>query len=255
MHPVIHIFGIDLHSYGIMMLVGLIAGTGALLFTRKKYGYLVSDALISVVYAAVGGLLGAKLLFIIVEWDSIFSSADPLSAVLYGGYVFYGGLTGVALMELLFAKKRGFGYLSVTDTLLPPVTVAHAVGRIGCFLAGCCYGCETESSLGVVFPPGGDAPPGVKLLPTQLFEAAFLVLLAVALAAILKKERRAGIVSGIYLTAYPVWRFIIEFFRADRRGSIGLLSTSQFISIFVLALGISLIIKYFLSKNKNCRVK
>ena len=251
MHPVIHIFGLELPAYGIMMGAGLLLAFALFFVTRKKYSLSVSDMSSGVLYAVVGGFIGAKLLYIIVEWDSVFGSGSTFFSVLSTGFVFYGGLIGGALMVMVYAKKTGQSIYRFADTMLPCFALAHALGRVGCYLAGCCYGCETESALGVVFPPGGIAPSGIRLLPTQLFEAAFLTVLAFVLLIMLKKQKIMGFVTGAYFTAYPVWRFIIEFFRTDRRGNVGALSTSQFISIFIFAAGVLILVNRFKNKKEK----
>lgn len=96
--------------------------------------------------------------------------------------------------------------------------------------------------MGVCYPEGGFAPSGVKLLPTQLFETAFLLLFTVVLLIILKKSKKRGTTLASYFIGYGIWRFIIEFFRSDPRGSVGALSTSQFISLFIVALGVIILV-------------
>jgi phosphatidylglycerol:prolipoprotein diacylglycerol transferase len=119
----------------------------------------------------------------------------------------------------------------------PSVALAQGFGRIGCFLAGCCYGRETDTAIGIAFHNSPIAPNGVKLIPTQLFSSAGDFLIAVVLLVYARKGRKRGKVGALYLVLYSVGRFIIEFFRNDYRGSIGVLSTSQFISLIILAIG------------------
>ena len=120
------------------------------------------------------------------------------------------------------------------------IALAHACGRIGCFLAGCCYGRETDSFLGVVFPEHSMAPSGVKLLPTQLFSSAGDFLIMAILLLYSRKTRPKGRTGALYLILYGIGRFLIEFLRADDRGTVGSLSTSQFISIGIVAVGLIL---------------
>ena len=256
MYPTLSVLGMKFSSYGVMALIGLLSGAALYFVSRKKYSLAVKDMVFTVLYAVVGAFIGAKLLFVIVEWDSVFAPGATVLSVMSSGYVFYGGLIGAALMLVLYAKKSGISLLVLTDSMLPCICVTHAVGRVGCFLAGCCYGCETNSPFGVYFPETGYAPGGIKILPTQLFEAVFLLVLAAVLFFMLSKQNVVGRVTVIYLFAYSVWRFIIEFYRMDERGSVGMLSTSQFISIFIFALGVLMIVfgvnnKHKLNKAKN----
>jgi phosphatidylglycerol:prolipoprotein diacylglycerol transferase len=156
--------------------------------------------------------------------------------------VFYGALIGGVLGVMICARRKKLPFLAYIDLFAPSLVLAHAFGRIGCFMAGCCYGCPTDGFLGVVYPANSAAPAGVPLLPTQLFESAFLFILTIVLVWILKKRRTFGTVTGWYLVLYGVWRFVIEFYRSDDRGAVGMLSTSQFIGIFMVAAGAVLLI-------------
>ena len=125
---------------------------------------------------------------------------------------------------------------------MPGVAFAQGCGRIGCFLAGCCYGKETSAWYGVTFPADSLAPAGVSLIPTQLISSAgdflFALILFVLQRRLYKKNgKTSGAVAGVYLMLYAVGRFLIEFLRNDPRGSVGVLSTSQFIAIFMFAAG------------------
>lgn len=128
--------------------------------------------------------------------------------------------------------------LAYLDLMIPSVALAQAFGRIGCFLAGCCYGRETDSWCGVVFTNSDFAPNGVKLLPTQLFMAGGDFLIMAVLLWYASKRPMRGRTSALYLILYSVGRFCIEFLRNDDRGTVGMLSTSQFIAVFTLIVGI-----------------
>lgn len=118
--------------------------------------------------------------------------------------------------------------------------MAQGFGRIGCFLAGCCYGRETTLPIGVVFPSGSMAPAGVKLLPTQLFSSLGDFLIMAVLLWYQPKSKRAGNVSALYMLLYSVGRFAIEFLRSDDRGGIGAFSTSQWISVVIVVIAAAL---------------
>ena len=124
--------------------------------------------------------------------------------------------------------------MSYFDLAIPAVAAAQGCGRIGCVLAGCCYGCESRF-LGVIFPEGSIAPAGIPLLPTQLISSAGDLIIALVLVLYARKSKIKGNVGALYLLLYGIGRFGIEFFRNDVRGSVGVLTTSQFISIgFIL---------------------
>ena len=156
-----------------------------------------------------------------------------------GGITFIGGLIGGAgfflIVYFIFRKRLNGRLLEVLSIIPCSITVAHAFGRIGCFFAGCCYGKVTHSFLGVKFP---DLPEPVH--PTQLYEAAFLFILFGVMSYLLLKKKFQQNMS-LYLIAYGIFRFCIEFLRDDDRGALlGGISPSQFWSIGMVILGIVL---------------
>jgi phosphatidylglycerol:prolipoprotein diacylglycerol transferase len=125
------------------------------------------------------------------------------------------------------------------------IPLAHAFGRIGCFSYGCCYGRPTNSWIGILFPP--DSPAGIlgtKVIPTQLVEASFLFVLFFILKFLNTHKKFNGQIISVYLISYGIFRFVIEFFRADPRGNVFFLSISQFISIILIGLGIFLWLRH-----------
>jgi len=182
-------------------------------------------------------MLGGKGLFIITEFKNIIKEPSILLNFGYG-FVIYGAIGGGALAMYLYCKKKNWNIIKMLDMTVPGLAIAQGFGRIGCFLAGCCYGAETTLPIGVKFPKGSLAPAGICVQPTQIYSSIFDFLLGFFLLYYSKKERKNGKVMGLYLIIYSIGRFLVEFLRDDQRGSVGVLSTSQFISIFTLVLGI-----------------
>ena len=190
------------------------------------------------------------LIFAVI-FQSIFDAFKENSENPAFAMTFYGGLIGGAAFFLIYHKfviKKKYPTSNFTNDvlLIAPscICVAHAFGRIGCFLAGCCYGIETESSLGVLFP-GMEH----KVYPTQLFESAFLFILF-AILFVLAYKYKCKYTISIYLLSYGIFRFLLEFIRGDERGSYFLsLSPSQWISIIAVVLSIVLFI--FMRKKKT----
>lgn len=133
---------------------------------------------------------------------------------------------------------------------MPAVSFAQGFGRLGCFFAGCCYGRETDSWFSITFTHSDFAPNGVKLLPTQLMSSAGDFLICGLLLLYAGRKPKEGQVAAGYMVLYGIGRFIIEFFRNDYRGSIGVLSTSQIISIGVVAAGVAF---YLVMNFRNCK--
>lgn len=212
------IFGITLYTYPLVMgfAWGLAFQMGAAAFEKSLSPFLWNVFFWGTFLFA---WLGAKVLFLVTSRQEQFLTNSNFW--LGGGFVFYGGLIGALFFIVLFCrinKNFNWKYLAY---LVPILLLAHGLGRIGCFLAGCCYGKESE------------------LLharhPVQLYESFSLIFFSYLLNRFLKKRDNEILVIGLYFFAYAVLRFILEFFRGDQiRGEIGFLSTSQWISLALL---------------------
>lgn len=237
----IQIGPVTLHLYGLMMGIGFISAYIVTDYRAKKKG-LNTDIIFGILWCAViGGMLGARLLYYIVELPSIIKDISILWD--FGtGYVVYGGIIGGVLVSYVYCRRKKVHFMEYFDLVMPAVALAQGFGRIGCFFAGCCYGTETDLPFGIVFHNSDIAPNGVKLIPTQLISSAGNFLFAILLMVYARKKRQDGKVAAMYLFLYSVGRFVIEFFRDDYRGSVGILFTSQLISIFIFALGLILYI-------------
>lgn len=228
-------------GYGLMMAIGVLVAYFVGEYRAKKQG-LDPDELFWLTFTCLaGGIAGAKLLFIIVEIKAIIANPSILLNVMYG-FVVYGGIIGGILAGYIFCKIRKLEFLRYFDLVMPSIALAQAFGRVGCMFAGCCYGRETDSWFYVVYHSSEFAPDGVHLVPTQLIMALlnfahFLILVLLA-----KKVKYSGQVAGCYLVFYSIGRFFLEYLRNDPRGAVNILSTSQFISLFILAGGIGIIL-------------
>lgn len=227
---------ISIHGYGLMIGMGILCALITAGKRAKKRG-LDGDFVYSLGFATlIFGFIGAKLLYCLVEINAFFN--EPMRIVSGSGFVVYGGIIGGILAAMVYCRSKRVNFFQYFDLTVPSVALAQGFSRIGCFLAGCCYGRETDSPIGIVFHNSSFAPNGVKLIPTQLFSSTGDFLIAIILLFYAQKDRRTGKVGSLYLILYSVGRFIIEFFRNDYRGSVGILSTSQLISVIILAIGI-----------------
>lgn len=222
-----------IHGYGVMIALGFLLCVLMGMYRARKYK-LSQEAILDIaLYGIIAGFLGAKLLYVIVEWQTFIH--NPLAVLGSEGFVVYGGIAAGVLSAIIYCRRKKLMFLDYFDLAAPSIALAQGFGRIGCFLAGCCYGKETTSWFGVVFPQGSLAPSGVKLIPMQLLSSAGDFVITVVLLIFYRKSRHKGDVGALYMLLYGVGRFVLEFFRADDRGAIGLLSTSQFISIVIVA--------------------
>ena len=233
---------LTLHTYGLMIGLGFLAAY-AMCYYRGKKDENGKKAEISFMESSgvpsSGGLVGTRLLYYIVEIPEIIK--DP--SILWNfknGYVVYGGIIGGILVSWLYCRIKKVSFIEYFDLVMPAVALAQGFGRIGCFFAGCCYGKATDSWFGITFTHSDYAPNGVKLIPTQLISSAGDFMICLMLLAYAKRKPKKGRVASLYLMFYGIGRFGVEFLRSDYRGSVGFLSTSQFISIGIVAAGIIL---------------
>lgn len=229
------------YGYGLMIAIGILVAYVTAEYRAKKHGLDPDKIFYLVIWAVVGGFAGAKVLYFLTRLKDIMENPRVLLD-LADGFVVYGGIIGGIFSAMAYCKIKKMPFLKYFDLVMPSVALAQGFGRIGCFLAGCCYGRETDSALGIVFHNSSYAPNDVKLLPTQLISSGLDFLLCAVLILLDRKKKGDGQIAGAYLVLYSIGRFILEFYRGDLiRGNVGALTTSQFIAIFVALAGVVLI--------------
>lgn len=252
MLPEIEILGRIFPSYGILGVLGVLLGLLYTVLRSPRFGLSRDDGAYIYVFGAVGAVLGAKLLYVLLSLGSIiddlphiFSSPSLfVQKYILGGMVFYGGAIGAVLAALLAAHAYKQRLSSFFPVLLPAMALAHSVARVGCFMTGCCYGTPSESPISVAFTRSQIAPNNVPLVPVALIEAIGVFFIFVLLCMCAEKIRKRGNLAYIYIFTYAPMRFVLEFYRGDIiRGSLFGLSTSQWISIaaVIAALAVLLI--------------
>lgn len=229
-----------IHGYGLMIAIGVIVAVLVAIYRAKKAGIDPEVVLDLVLIGLICGFGGGKILYLIVEWKDFIKS--PMTYLGGGGFVVYGGIILALIVGAVYFTLKKKDPLIVMDLIMPEASIAQGFGRIGCFLAGCCYGRITDSVFGVVFPEGSLAPAGVKLIPTQLIMSAGNFLIAGILLIAATKLKKRGQILSLYLILYAIGRFAVEFLRNDHRGAVGVFSTSQFISLFIVIIGIGLFV-------------
>ena len=201
----------------------------------------------------IGGLIGARVFFVIQYWGDKIKSLADVFTIWEGGIVFYGSIIGGTTAFFLYRLVRPFPLLPMLDVIAPSLALGIAIGRVGCFLNGCCYGdlC-TDLPWGVAFPrfsppwleqvAGGliprEAPWSLPVHPTQLYSTIDGLVLLVLLSAYYPLRRRDGEVMALLMVTYPVTRFLIEYLRNDEGVFWFGLTISQNISVFLLVAGV-----------------
>jgi phosphatidylglycerol:prolipoprotein diacylglycerol transferase len=234
MHPILIQWGpLTLYSYGLMAGLGFLIAL-AIAFWRARRMGLSESAIQSVaILALLGGLVGARAAYVGLHWHLYRDDLFEIVRLDHGGLVFYGGSLGGIAGAIFAARYHRLPVGRTLDLMTPAVIVAHAIGRVGCFLNGCCYGRPTQLPLGVLFP-GHPFPRH----PTQLYEVLALLAFVWILLKAEKILRHPGSLFGVYLVLYSGWRFWVEFLRGDHSLWLLGLTVYQWISLLLFGFGI-----------------
>lgn len=243
---------VPVRGYGVMLLVAVLAGT-LLSVRRGRAARLDPDHVVGLAFwVFVAGLVGARLFFVIEYHEEFFRRGESLvaslarvAAIPNGGLVVFGALPTAGLAAWWYARRHGLPLLRLADVAAPGLLLGLAIGRVGCFLNGCCYGGPTDLPWAVSFPEG--SPPAwafpaaggrsLPVHPAQLYAAIDAALLAIVACAFTPLARREGAVFALVLTLHPVSRILLEMIRVDEQPALGTpLSISQLVSLVLLGL-------------------
>jgi phosphatidylglycerol:prolipoprotein diacylglycerol transferase len=246
---------LTVHWYGILVAAGFMAGY----WTAQRRGVrdgLSPEAVADVVFwLFLGGLVGARTLYVISYWREEFAG-QPLSHIFTtrSGFVFYGGLIGATIFGIVFARWKKLQVWKLADALAPSVALGHALGRLGCFMTGCCHGRACDLPWAVHFPVE-HATGGIGVHPTQLYESALNFALYGALAWLYRRKTFDGQIFAIYLMAYAPVRALVEHFRGDYAPEkfTGALSPGQVVSVGIFAAGLASFVWFKSRANKSSK--
>jgi phosphatidylglycerol:prolipoprotein diacylglycerol transferase len=245
---------ITVYTYGVVLAAAYLFGLKLAMTRAKARGMDANRTLDLGIAIIVSALIGAKLLLVFVDFDHFRQDPAEFLSLFRVGGVFYGGLIAAVAVAFWYMRKHQMPLWLTCDIFAPGISLGHAIGRLGCLAAGCCYGRPTNVPWAITFTnPAAAAnvgtPLGVPLHPTQLYEsAAELIILALLLSTEKKGRPFPGRTFWSYLLVYGISRFVIEYFRGDPRGMVfDAVSTSQFISLLLVPL--SLIMLFRLSRQ------
>lgn len=244
-------------SYGLMAVIGFTLALAVAFYVAEIVRVHPYDVFFAGVFAGLGLIVGSKIVYFITVIPKIKANwelyADDFMKLIldgFGGFVFYGGLIGSVVGIYWYCKRQHMPVGPFIDLAVPAIPVMHGIGRIGCFMAGCCYGREYDGPFAVTFPKNELIAnlDGVQRFPMQLVEVFYNVILFIVLFTLVKMRKlKNGRVLGLYLMAYAFMRFVLEFYRGDAiRGQFNGLSTSQWISLALFPVGC-----YILVAKKN----
>lgn len=238
MYPVVRIGVLQFYIFPVILVIAFFFCIFFFQMNSRKYEFydfvqVFSPIKICLLFSLVGG----KLLYTVACKSQ--SLTEFLKNIFFGGFVFYGGVFGAVMGLALYCRKNHRHFLDYADVLFTLMPGGQAIGRIGCYLNGCCYGKAYEGLFSVMYVVGGVRQ---RVFPTWFFESVFCCIFFILFQIIINTDRR-GLQTGIYLTAYGGFRFVLEFMRGDEiRGRFGLFSTSQWISLAGVVVGVYIIV-------------
>ena len=240
---------ITVYTYGVLLAAAYLFGL-KLAMVRAKARQLDEARVLDLgIYIIISALVGAKLLLLVLDFRTYVSNPRELLTLVRVAGVFYGGLILAVVVSLWYIRRVGLPLWTTCDVFAPGIALGHVVGRLGCLFAGCCYGKPTDLPWGITFTDPFAAsntgtPLNVPLHPTQLYEAgAEALILLVLLATESRGRRYAGRTFWLYMLLYAISRYIVEIYRGDPgRGTIGVFSTSQFISLLLVPLAVVMLL-------------
>src|SRR5438105_9701945 len=260
---------IPIHTYGILVAAGFLVAMSLAARAAERAG-LSRDKVFDLSFGIlVAAMIGSRILFIIVNWDEYAHDLVGIVQFWKGGLVFYGGVIGAVLFSVWYMRRREMPFLPYADAMGPTVAIGQALGRLGCFSAGCCWGgaCDAHYAFAARFPPESlayqsqvstrlitaGAPSTIPIHPTQLYEALGCALIFLFLTYWRSRKRFHGELLALYLMLYAPLRAVVETFRGDEeRGRVfnflggwarhawWNLSTSELISVGIFAAGVAI---------------
>jgi len=234
MHPILFSIGsFTIYSYGVMLALAVLVCTYLLSRDAKRYNISQDTAYDLVFWCILWGIIAARIFYIFIAWPYYMNNPLEMFMLQKGGLAWQGGFLGGVLAGIWFVRRKKLSLKPVMDLAAPYIALGQSIGRIGCFLNGCCYG--KPVAWGIYYPVHN-----ARLYPTQLFEMAGLFIIFLILKVAQKKPHQAGFIFVFYLWLAAIERFIVEFYRADHDLLWLGLSLSQFIALGVFAAGLIL---------------
>jgi phosphatidylglycerol:prolipoprotein diacylglycerol transferase len=249
----ISVDGFFIGAYGALVMAGFLAGLWLAGRHARAAGQEPERIANLAILAAIGGMVGAKLLLLVYDWQYFLRNPGEIFTLstLRAGGVFYGGLLAALATAVIYGRREGLPFWKTADTIAPGLALGHAIGRIGCFGAGCCWGRETHLPWAVTFHSQAaheltGVPLGVPLHPAQLYEvAAMAVIFYLVRRRFFSPGRADGSVIGLYVTLYAAVRFFLEFVRNHEQAHPwgGPLSVNQWVAAGLFVFGLWLLLR------------
>ena len=228
-------------TYGVLVALGFLAGLWVTLHLARRAGLAPEKITNLAVYCAIAGIIGAKLFMFLFDLGDYVRNPGQIFSLetLQAAGVFHGGFLAAILFAAFYMRREQLPVLGTMDVFAPGIAIGQAIGRLGCFAAGCCWGRECDLPWGVRFRSDAASPvPLDKTLhPVQLYESAADLLIFFLLFRRAQQKHPSGQVIGLYMVLYSTARVIIEFYRVHEQSLVGPFSLTQWIALGVLVAG------------------
>ncbi|MBW1910351.1 MAG: prolipoprotein diacylglyceryl transferase [Deltaproteobacteria bacterium] len=242
-----------IHTYGLFMAAGFFVGIIVTLKIGKLEGISPQQIMDMGFIIILSAIVGSRLLYVLLNITYYSHEPVEIFKMWRGGLVFSGGIIGVIMAMFRYSERRNLSLWKIGDLWAPAAAVGQAIGRIGCFMAGCCYGKPTDLKWGVVFTyPNSLAPINISLHPTQIYSSILGFIIFFILLIIRSKKKFEGQVFLWFLILHSTARLAIERFRGDDRGMLlnSNMSITQFVTIFIL---IASVVALMVLKSKGSK--
>jgi len=232
MHPILFTIGpITIYSYGVMLAIAVLVCTYLLSLDAKRYNISQDLAYDLVFWTMLGGILGGRFFYVILEWSYYSQDLWEIPMIQKGGLAWQGAFIGGLLAGIVYIRRKKLSIRPILDLSAPYIALGQSIGRVGCFLNGCCYG--KPVAWGPYFPTHQ-----ARLYPTQLFETAGLFVIFLILKYAQTKPHKAGFIFVFYLWLAAIERFIVEFYRGDTVPTGMGLTLAQYVALSVFMAGL-----------------
>jgi len=258
MHPIIWRISetLAIKSYGIAIALAFLVAIYLSARKAAKMGFRFNDFVDMGFWIIVSAVIGSRLFYILFHLGTYIKEPAAILKLWHGGLIFYGGFAAAVAVSFYFMYRKKIPIWLGADIIAPNVALAYAITRVGCFLNGCCFGKATGLPWGVAFPPGsaageysfreqfiqmliGQPVEHLKLHPTQLYACLASLAIFAILLVVWRTRKFDGQVFWLYLVLYPVYRFGVEFLRADNKALLWKFTTPQLMSVALFACAIA----------------
>ena len=249
MHPVLFQIGpITFRTYGVFVALAFFIGFFLIYKESLRKNIHPKKILDMEICILLSGIIGARVLHVLVNPDYYSANIMKIFFIWEGGLAFYGGLMTAIIASIVFMVVNKMDILRTADLFAPYLALGHAIGRIGCFFNGCCYGMPSKHNFFSVIYPSID---NVPRYPTQLYTAGLLLLLFIFLRILQEKNKFNGLIFILYIVLYGVIRFLLDFLRGDDLIYVFGITVSQLISVFLIILMTATFVFLYFRKNEN----